>query len=68
MFLVSLHEDQASYEAVARANATWLARLMPLLVDNQGPTFYGPVLAHHGHAHGTDEPLPSAIKVGARHS
>jgi hypothetical protein len=68
LFLVSLHADQEGYEAGARANASWLARLMPLLVDGHGPTYYGPVLADEGRAQGAGAPLPSALKIGDRHA
>jgi quinol monooxygenase YgiN len=66
LFLVSLHADQAAYEAGARASQAWLARLMPLLIDHHGPTYYGPVLAQAGSATGTGV-LPSAIRIGSRH-
>lgn len=64
LFVVSLHTDRASYEAGARANAAWLARLMPLLVENHGPTYYGPILAQDGAARGDDGPFPSAVRIG----
>lgn len=64
LFVVSLHADRASYEADASANAGWLARLMPLLVDNHGPTYAGPILAQEGRAGGDDGPFPSAVRIG----
>ena len=64
LFVVSLHADQASYEAEANANADWLARLMPLLVTNHGPTYSGPILAQDGRAGGGDGPFPSAVRIG----
>ena len=64
LFVVSLHADRASYEAGASANAGWLARLMPLLVDNHGPTYAGPILAQEGRANGDDGPFPSAVRIG----
>ena len=67
LFVVALHADQASYEATARGNAAWLAKLMPLLVDNQGPTFYGTVIAHEGSVRGSGDAFPSAVKLGSRH-
>jgi quinol monooxygenase YgiN len=67
LFVVSLHADQASYEAGARANAAWLARLMPLLVDGHGPTYYGPVLGQEGQAAGDGVPFPAALKIGHSH-
>lgn len=66
LFLVSLHADQHSYETTARASASWLERLTPLLVDDHGPTYHGPVLAQQGRAEGNDMTLPSAIKIGTR--
>ncbi len=68
LFVVSLHADQARYETGASANRAWLARLMSLLVDDHGPTYYGPVLAQEGTAGGDEgSPFPSALKVGNRH-
>ncbi len=67
LFVVSLHADQPSYEATANANRAWLERLMPLLVQDHGPTFYGPVLAQAGAARGDGSPFPSALKIGNRH-
>jgi quinol monooxygenase YgiN len=66
LFVVSLHADRASYEAAARASAAWLARLMPLLVDNHGPTYYGPVLAQAGSARGDGPALPASLRIGTR--
>ena len=63
LFVVSLHQDAASYEAGARASAAWVARLMPLLVDPHGPTYHGPVLSQEGRAGGDDWPFPSAIRI-----
>ncbi|MBM3939500.1 MAG: hypothetical protein FJ318_01130 [SAR202 cluster bacterium] len=67
LFLVSIHHDQREYEAAARANAEWVAKLMPLLVDTQGPTYYGTVLRYEGSIGGDGPHLPSAIKIGNRH-
>jgi hypothetical protein len=67
LFLVSLHADQASYEAAADANRAWLTGLMQLLADDHGPTYYGPVLAQEGAASGDGSVLPSALKIGNRH-
>lgn len=64
LFVVSLHADRASYEAGAQACTEWLARLMPLLTEKHGPTYYGPVLAQDGRAGGSDGPFPSALKIG----
>ena len=64
LFVVSLHADQASYEAEAKRSAGWLARLMPLLADHHGPTYAGPVLAEEGRATGDGGPFPSALKIG----
>ena len=66
LFVVSLHDDASVYRAAAEADAPWLARLMPLLVDGHGPTYYGPILAQEGGAHGDDGPFPAALKIGAR--
>jgi hypothetical protein len=66
LFLVALYPDAAGYEAGARAAASWLARLMPLLADGHGPTYCGPVLAHEGGAGASGMPLPAAVKVGHR--
>ena len=63
LFVVSLHADQGRYEAAAAASAAWLDRLMPLLVDNHGPTYHGPVLAQNGRAQGEDMPFPSALGI-----
>ena len=68
LFVVSLHVDQPSYEATATANVAWLSRLGPLLVDNHGPTYYGPVLAQEGRVFADDMAFPSAVKIGNRHS
>jgi len=68
LFVVSLHADQPSYEATATANAPWLSRLMPLLADNHGPTYYGPVLAQEGRVVADDMAFPSALKIGNRHT
>lgn len=67
LFVVSLHADQARYEAAAHASVEWLARLMPLLIDRHGPTYYGPVLAQAGQAIGDSAPFPAALRIGARH-
>jgi hypothetical protein len=67
LFVVSLHADRAAYEAGARAGAPWLVRLMPLLAEQHGPTYYGPVLALQGQAGGSDECFPAALKIGFRH-
>src|SRR5262245_11269538 len=66
LFLVSLHADQQGYEAAARTGADWHRRLMPLLVDDHGPTYHGPVLAQEGTVVGDDITFPSAIKIGTR--
>jgi hypothetical protein len=66
LFVVSLHDDDARYRAAAGADAAWLARLMPLLVEGHGPTYCGPVLAQDGSAHGADGPFPAALKIGER--
>jgi hypothetical protein len=68
LFVVSLHADRQNYEATARGNAAWLERLMPLLVENHGPTYYGPVLAQEGRGVSDDLIFPSAMKIGGRHS
>ena len=67
LFVVSLHESVDAYHAAAKANEAWLERLMPLLVEAQGPTFYGEVLAQQGSAGGTDIEFPAALRIGERH-
>src|SRR5215470_10891123 len=49
LFVVSLHADRESYERAAAASRAWRDRLLPLLVADHGPTYYGPVLAEEGH-------------------
>jgi hypothetical protein len=66
LFAVSLHDDDAGYRAAAAADAPWLARLMPLLADDHGPTYHGPVLAQDGTARGSDGPFPAGLKIGGR--
>ena len=66
LFLVSLHTDRESYATAASAGATWLERLMPLLVDGHGPTYHGPVLAQEGSVVANDMTFPAAIKIGPR--
>ncbi len=68
LFVVSLHGDQPSYEATAAANAAWLRRLLLLLVDDHGPTYYGPVVAQEGAVRADDMAFPSAVKIGTRHA
>ena len=64
--VVSLHESAEAYAAAADASAPWLERLMPLLVEGQGPTFYGEVLVQQGSAGGTDIEFPAALRIGER--
>jgi hypothetical protein len=66
LFVISLHADPERYEATARANADWVDRLMPLLVENHGPTYYGPVLAQEGRGLSDDMIFPSAMRIGGR--
>lgn len=67
LFVVSLHESAEAYAATADANAPRLERLMPLLVEGQGPTYYGEVLAQQGSANGADFDFPAALRIGRRH-
>ena len=68
LFVVSLHADQQSYEKTAAVNAAWLSRLGPLLVEDHGPTYYGPVLAQQGRVLADDMVFPSALKIGNHHA
>ncbi len=67
LFVVSLHESVDAYHATAKANAAWLERLMSLLVEAQGLTFYGVPLAQQGSANGTDIAFASTLCIGERH-
>ena len=71
LFVVSLHESTEAYNATAEANEAWHERLMPLLVDEQGPTFYGEVLAQEGtagpEASAGRMAFPAAMRIAKRH-
>ena len=70
VFVVSLHASIEAYNATADANEAWRERLMPLLVETQGPTFYGEVLAQEGAAGPRADDgvaFPAAMRIGRRH-
>jgi hypothetical protein len=67
---VSLHASIEAYSAIADANEAWCERLVPLLVETQGPTFYGEALAQEGVVDpGVDDGVafPAAMRIDRRH-
>jgi len=65
LFVVSLHDSEANYRKSVGSSRRWIEKLMPLLVEHHGPTYYGEVLGMKGKGlQGSGIPVPPGIYIG----
>ena len=67
LFVVSMYNSEEEYKNAVADNRQWTEKLMPLLVEHHGPTYYGEVLGMGGgELENCGIPLPSGIFIGDR--
>lgn len=67
LFVVSLHRSEEEYRKLVANNRSWTEQLMPFLIEQHGPTFYGEVLGLEvSGLEQRGEALPAGIYIGDR--